>query len=62
MSADQIADEYDLNLYDIYLALAYYHANQEQLQKDWEQAELEIEAMQKQFPSRLKSHFKGGQA
>lgn len=62
MSADEIADEYDLMLYDIYLALAYYHANQEQLKKDWEKAELELNTMQQQFPSRLKSHLKGGQA
>lgn len=62
MSADAIADEYDLNLYDIYLALAYYHANQEELQKEWEQQELVIETLQKQFPSRLKPHLKGGQA
>lgn len=62
MSADAIADEYDLNLYDIYLALAYYHANQEELQAAWEQQALQVEALKEQFPSRLKSHLQGGQA
>lgn len=62
MSADEIADEYDLNLYDIYLALAYYHVNQEALQKEWEEADKEMENIKEQFPSRLKSHLRGGQA
>ena len=62
MSADEIAAEYDLNLYDIYLALAYYHANRETLQKEWEEYNEEINELQQQFPSRLKSHLTSGEA
>ncbi len=36
MNADQIAHDYDLNLSDIYLSLAYYHANRSDLRLEWD--------------------------
>lgn len=36
MSANEIANQYDLALSDIYLALAYFHANQQELQEEWD--------------------------
>ena len=62
MSADEIAHEFDLELFDIYLALAFYHANQSQLNEQWEKDDDFVKSIQKQFPSRLKSHLKGGKA
>lgn len=62
MSADEIANEYDLSLSDIYLALAYYHANQQELQKEWDANDAYVEQMMEKSPSRLKAYQKGGKA
>lgn len=62
MSADEIADEYGLSLSDIYLALAYYHANQKELREEWETDDTQVELLMKKYPSRLKAYQKGGKA
>lgn len=62
MSADEIADEYSLSLSDIYLALAYYHANQKELREEWEADDAQVEQLKKKYPSRLKAYQKGGKA
>ena len=53
-TADEIASEYELDLADIYAALAYYFANREQVDRSIE----ESEAFAEQLPSLLdqKSH------
>ena len=61
LSADEIADEYDLLLSDIYLALAYYHANQKELQIEWDKQDSVVKDLKKQFPSRLKSYLDRGE-
>jgi len=53
MSADEIAAIYDLQLADIFAALAYYHANIEILQQQWREEEGLVEALKQQYPSRL---------
>lgn len=53
MSADEIANEYDLQLMDVYLALAYYHANLEELQKSWKAADEQVEALRNDTSSLL---------
>ena len=62
MSADEIAHEYDLALSDIYLALAYYHANQAELQKAWQDEDSFIKEMRMKYPSRLENLKPGGKA
>ena len=62
MSADEIANEYDLSLSDIYLALAYYHANQQELQQEWDADDTYVEQLMEKYPSRLKAYLKGGKA
>ncbi|MBK7870103.1 MAG: DUF433 domain-containing protein [Saprospiraceae bacterium] len=53
MSADEIAAAYDLELADIFAALAYYHSHLEELQQSWREEEKLVEALKKQYPSRL---------
>lgn len=53
MSADEISYEYDLNLADIYIALAYYHANQKSLQAEWLKEDQQTSSMKEKYPSRL---------
>lgn len=53
MKADEIAHNYDLSLSDIYLSLAYYHANSLTLQKEWEEEDLFAATMKKKHPSKL---------
>lgn len=58
MSADEISINYDLNLADIFAALAYYHANIETLQAQWREDEKLVDALKKQYPSRLQQRLR----
>lgn len=60
-SADEIAEEYSLELADVFAALAFYHANREALRTAWEKEEKWIEAFQNNIPSKLKLKLAGGQ-
>ena len=53
MSADEIAHEFDLQLVDIYLSMAYFHANRESLQKVWQVDDEFVSQLRKKHPSRL---------
>lgn len=53
-SADEIAEQYGLELADVFAALAYYHANRETLHTAWEKEEKWVEALRKCIPSKLK--------
>ena len=46
-TADEIADEYDLALADVYAALAYYFAHREEIDRSLEEGRALVEAMQK---------------
>ena len=53
LSADEIAEQYELELADVFAALAYYHANREALRADWEAEEQWVEELRKEIPSKL---------
>ena len=61
-SADEIAEQYSLELVDVFAALAYYHANRENLRAAWEKEEKWVEELQKNIPSKLKQKLAGGQS
>ena len=51
-SADRIASEYNLELADIYAALAYYFAHREEIDQSLEESRAFIEALREQTPSK----------
>ena len=53
-SADEIATEYDLELSDVYAALAYYFDHREDLDKAIEESRSWIEEMKRKTPSLVK--------
>lgn len=53
-SAEEIATDYDLTLTDIYVALAYYYANQDFIDASVQEDEAFIRKMQAENPSKLK--------
>lgn len=54
MDADEIAAAYDLELADIFAALAYYHHNRATLQEFWAKEELLVEELRRNMPSKIK--------
>jgi uncharacterized protein (DUF433 family) len=54
-SADEIADDYDLTLAEVYAALAYYFLHREEIDKGLEESRAVVEAMRKSTPSKLKA-------
>jgi len=53
-SADEIASEYDLELADIYAALAYYFAHREEINQSIREGKVFVEEMRRKTPSKLK--------
>lgn len=58
-SADEIASEYDLELADIYAALAYYFAHREEIDQAIEEGEAFAREMRRQTPSLLQRKLRG---
>jgi uncharacterized protein (DUF433 family) len=52
-SVDEISASYELSLTDIYVALAYYHANHTELRLRWEQQAKFVEELKAKYPSKL---------
>ncbi len=52
-TADEIATEYDLTLADVYAALAYYYAHQEEIDRSIRESERFAEALRARIPSKL---------
>lgn len=52
-SADEIAAMYELELADVFAALAYYHLNRIALQEIWVQDENAVEELRRQIPSKV---------
>jgi len=52
-SVDQIANDYNLSLADVYAALAYYHDHREQIDKSIKDGEKFVEEMKKKIPTKL---------
>ena len=59
LSADEIASEYDLELADIYAALAYYFAHQSEVDVTIEQGEAFVREMRQKTPSLLAKKLRG---
>lgn len=53
MSADEIADTYDLTLADVYSALAYYHQHQLILKEKWDAEQQQVAALKITSPSKI---------
>jgi len=58
-SADEIASEYDLELADIYAALAYYFAHREEIDASIRQSRAFVEEMRRKTPSKLRQKLEG---
>ncbi|GJQ53112.1 MAG: hypothetical protein HKUEN02_19590 [Anaerolineaceae bacterium] len=58
-SVEQIAEDYNLTLADVYAALAYYHDHKEEVDKSMLEGEKFVEEMKKQYPSKLKKKLDG---
>jgi uncharacterized protein (DUF433 family) len=58
-SADEIASEYDLELADIYAALAYYFANREEIDQSIREGKAFVEEMRRKTPSKLRRKLEG---
>jgi uncharacterized protein (DUF433 family) len=58
-SADEIASEYELDLSDIYAALAYYFANREEIDDSIDAGEAFAEKLRRQTPSLLQQKLEG---
>ncbi|MEN0049700.1 MAG: DUF433 domain-containing protein [Bacteroidota bacterium] len=57
---DEIAHEYDLEQADVYMALAYYHANRKVLKEEWKEEDALVEQMKRKYPSRLNAIRRNG--
>jgi len=58
-SADEIASEYDLELADIYAALAYYFAHREEIDQSIREGKAFVEEMRGKTPSKLEKKLQG---
>ncbi|MEM1041884.1 MAG: DUF433 domain-containing protein [Bacteroidota bacterium] len=58
-SVDRIASEYDLDLADIYAALAYYFAHRETIDQSIEAGHAFAEELRRQTPSLLEQRVQG---
>lgn len=58
-SADEIASEYNLDLADIYAALAYYFAHRETIDESIEEGKSFIEELRRDHPSILDQKLSG---
>jgi uncharacterized protein (DUF433 family) len=60
MSADEIADAYDLTLADVYSALAFYHLHQNSLREQWEREQMQVSKLKETTPSKInRKHLRG---
>ncbi len=58
-SADEIAAEHDLNLADVYAALAYYYDHQAEIDRGIEESKGFVKALRESAPSKLKQKLHG---
>lgn len=54
MDADEIATAYDLELADIFAALAYYYHNRVVLRELWDREDLFVQELRRNIPSKVK--------
>lgn len=58
-TVDEIANDYNLRIADVYAALAYYHDHREEIDKDIKDDDEFVEALKKEFPSKLNMKLHG---
>lgn len=58
-SVEQIAEDYNLNLADVYAALTYYYDHKEEIDRSMLEDEKFVEEMKRQYPSKLKKKLDG---
>lgn len=58
-STDEIATDYDLNISDIYAALAYYYDHREEIDKTIRESETFIEMLRQKTPSKVSQKIHG---
>ena len=58
-SADEIANEYDLDVADIYAALAYYFSHREEIDRSIQESRTFVEELRRQTPSKLQQKLEG---
>ena len=58
-SVDEIAAEYNLNIADVYAALAYYHDHRKEIDKNIKDDEEFVETLRKEIPSKLNKKLHG---
>ena len=56
---EQIAEDYNLNLADVYAALTYYYDHKEEIDRSMLEDEKFVEEMKRQYPSKLKKKLDG---
>jgi uncharacterized protein (DUF433 family) len=57
-TADDIADDHDLTLSEVYAALTYYFDHREEIDKSLEEGDAFVEAIRKSAPSKLKAKLR----
>lgn len=58
-SADEIASEYNLDMADIYAALAYYFAHREMIDRSIEESKAFVKELHRERPSLLEQKLQG---
>jgi uncharacterized protein (DUF433 family) len=58
-SVDQIATEHNLQISDVYAALAYYHDHREEIDKSIKESDEFIQSLRTQIPSKLSKKLHG---
>lgn len=58
-AVDEIANDYNLNVADVYAALAYYHDHREEIDKQIKDDDEFVEALKKATPSKLAKKLHG---
>lgn len=56
---DEIADEYDLSLADIYAALAYYFDHRDEMDREIEESQAFVESVHQQAVSKVRQKLEG---
>jgi uncharacterized protein (DUF433 family) len=60
-SADEIADEYDLTLAEVYAAIAYYFDHRAEIDQDIEESRAFAQALRQQTPSKVRQCLRESQ-
>ncbi|HVG00852.1 MAG TPA: DUF433 domain-containing protein, partial [Chloroflexia bacterium] len=59
-TADEIANDYELTLADVYAALAYYFDHRDDIDRDIRESEMLVETLRKSIPGKLEQKVQQG--